>query len=175
MATTAMNTYSFSILVKEGIHPPVTMIDNGGAVFPGYAVTCTGETWPDVSKANALGDNVYGVAGLLENQDIGTVYTTDAKIPVYTTGSGAIVRMYHGLSSGDVYAGDIMCANCTDGGGHVEPLHHAIKDFIAAAAGGISVTMLGTQIKTFFSIVGRAAETLASSGTTTPIKIQLSV
>ena len=170
-----MNTYSFSILVKEGFQPPVTMIDNGGAIFPGYAVTCTGETWPDVSKANALGDNVFGVAGLLENADIGTVYATDTEIPIYKTGEGATVRMYHGLSSGAPYAGDIMVANCTDGGGHVEPLHHAIKDFIAAAAGGISVTMLGTQIKTFFSIVGRAAETLASTGVTVPIKILLSV
>jgi len=173
MATTAMKSLGwYDILVREGIHPPVTMIDNGGAVFPGYAVTCTGETFPDVSKADAIGDSVFGVAGLLENQDIGIVYTDNEEIPIYLTGSGAIVRMYHSLSGGSIVAGDILVANCTDGGGHVETLAHALTDFITDGSAG---TILATQIKVFFSLVGRAMETHASSGTTTPIKVLLSI
>ena len=173
MATTSMTSLGwYDILVREGIHPPVTMIDNGGAVFPGYAVTCTGETYPDVSKADTLGDSVFGVAGCLENQAIGVVYTDNDEIPVYLTGSGAIVRMYHEKTGGSIVAGDILVANCTDGGGHVEPLAHAIGDFITDGSAG---TILATQIKTVFSLVGRAMETHASSGTTTPIKVLLSI
>ncbi len=176
MATTAMNTYSFSILVKDGFHPPVMMTENGGAAFPGFPLTTTGETYPDVSVADALGDNVVGVAGLIENADIGTVYATDTEIPVYRTGHGAQIRMYHdGDSGGEVRDGDIMCAATVTGLGHVRTLKKSLEDFIAAAAGGISVTMLGTQIQHFFSILGRSMETIASTGTSVPIIISLSI
>jgi len=172
MATTAMNTYSYSILVKEGIHPPVTMIENGGEVFPGMPVTCTGETWPDVCLPDGIGDSVFGVAGLLENQDIGTVYSDNSEIPVYLCGSGAIVRMYHAGNGGSVVAGDLMVAQTVEAAGHIETLAKALNDFIADGSAG---TILATQIKHVFSLVGRAMETLASSGTVTPIKVMLSI
>lgn len=174
MATTSMSSLGYrDILVREGIHPPVTMIDNGGAVFPGYVVTGTADTYPDVSKADAIANNAFGVAGLLENQDIDTVYATDTEIPIYLCGSGAIVKCYHGPSSGAVKYGDILVANTTDGGGQVEPLHHALKDFINSGQSG--GTILATQIQYLFGLVGRAMETVASSGATVPIQVLLSI
>lgn len=171
MATTAMNTHSFSILVKEGMHPPVTMIENGGEVFPGMPVTCTGETWPDVCLPDGVGDSVFGVAGLLENQDIGTVYTDNDEIPIYCTGDGAIVRMYHALNGGSIVAGDILVAQTHEHVGYVEPLSKALDALVA----DYTSTVLATTIKHIFSVVGRAMETHASCGTTTPIKVKLSI
>lgn len=176
MATTSMSSLGYrDILVREGFHPPVTMIDNGGAVFPGYVVTGTADTFPDVSKADAIADNAFGVAGLLENQDIDTVYTTNDEIPIYLCGSGAIVRCYHGPSCGDVKYGDILVANTTDGGGQVEPLAHALGDFITDGTGGTGGTILATQIQYLFALVGRAMDTLASSGLTVPLRVMLSI
>lgn len=173
MATTSMKSLGwYDILVREGIHPPVTMREDGGEVFPGYPVTVEGHTYPDVAKLDALGDPVFGVAGLLENQDIGTVYANNDEIPVYLCGSGAIVRMYHSLNGGSIIAGDILVAQAVEDAGHVEPLKKALADFITDGSAG---TILATQIKTFFSLLGRAMETHASTGTTTPIKVLLSI
>jgi hypothetical protein len=172
MATTAMNTYSYSILVQEGFHPPETHRANGEEIFPGYPVTEEGHTWPDCGCPDGLGDPIIGVAGLLENQDIGTVYANDAEFPVYRTGSGAIVRMYHGLDDGSIRNGEILVASCADDDGHVRPLKKALQDFITDGSAG---TILATQIQALFSIVGRAMEAHASSGTTTPIKVLLSI
>lgn len=174
MATTAMNTYSYSILVKEGIHPPVTMREDGGEVFPGMPVTCTGETFPDVCLPDGAGDSVFGVAGLLENQDIGTVYTDNDEIPVYVCGHGAIVRMYHAANGGSIVAGDIIVAQTIEAAGHVEPLSKALED--TATAGDTDMaTIWATQVIHLYSILGRAMETHASSGAVTPIKVSLSV
>jgi len=174
MATTAMNTYSYSILVKEGVHPPVTMTVHGSNIFPGMPVTCTGETWPDVGLPDAISDSVFGVAGLLENQDIGTVYADDAEIPVYTTGSAAIVRMYHKgtPSGGSIVAGDILVACGLEDAGHVAPL---AKQIDAIMEGDYTSTVLATTITILFSIVGRAQETHASAAANTPIKVLLSI
>ena len=161
-------------MVREGVHPPVTMIDNGGAVFPGYVVTGTADTWPDVSKADALGDNAFGVAGLLENQDIDTVYATNTEIPIYLCGSGAIVYCYHSPSGGSIKYGDILVANTTDGGGHVQVINSAIKDSIDAGDTNFG-TVFATQIVNLYSLVGRAMETSASTGVTVPIKVLLSI
>jgi len=171
MATTAMNTYSYSILVKEGIHPPVTMVEDGGEVFPGMPVTCTGETWPDVALPDAAGDSVFGVAGLSENQDIGTVYTDDDEIPVYQCGAGAIVRMYHAGNGGSIVAGDILIAQGVEATGYVEPLSKGFQDCVS----GHTSTVMATAITHVYAIVGRAMETHASSGTVTPIKVLLSI
>lgn len=161
------------ILLREGIHPPITLRVNGAAeVFPGYAVTCTGHTYPDCGKPDAIRESVIGVAGLLENQDIGVVYADDAEIPVYLCGSGAMVKMYHAKNGGSVVAGDLMVAQAEDDTGFVEPLTKAMGDAIAALE---VATVVATQITHIFSLVGRALETHASTGTTTPIKVILSV
>jgi len=162
------------ILVREGIHPPITMRANGAETFPGYPVTVDGHTYPDVGKPDGIGDPILGVAGLEPNQDIDTVYADNAEFPVYLCGSGAIVRMYHGLDDGSILAGEILVASAVDDDGHVRPLSKAIADIVGAAETALA-TILVTQIQSLYSIVGRALETHASSGTTTPIKVILSV
>ena len=160
------------ILIREGMHPPYTQIVNSAAVYPGLCLTATGETAPDVSVADAIGDNVVGVAGLLENQDIGTVYATDDEIPVYRTGHGAILWVIHAANGGSVVDGDIMVCQTVETNGHVEPLHKALKDYIDSTH---DCTILATQIKHLFSIVGRAQETHATIGAPQPLKIILSI
>jgi len=147
---------------------------NGAEVFPGYPVTCEGHTYPDCAKPDAIGDSVFGVAGLSPNDDIDTVYADNEEFPVYLCGSGAIVYMYHGLDDGSIVAGDILVASSVDDDGHVRPLSKAWADLVGAAETALA-TVLVTQIKAIYSIVGRALETHASSGTTTPIKVILSV
>jgi len=172
--TTSLSSLGIrDILVREGIHPPETMRDNGGAIFPGYVVTGTADTYPDVSKADSSGDNAFGVAGLFENQDIDTVYTDNDEIPIYRCGSGAIVWCYHSLKGGSIKHGDILVANTLDGGGHVEVLSQSFKDALALST--TIGTVFATQFINLYSLVGRAMETHASSGTTTPIKVLLSL
>ena len=162
------------ILVREGIHPPYTQDINSAAVYPGLCLTATGETAPNVSVADAIADNVVGIAGCLENQDIDSVYTTGTEIPVYRTGHGAIVWVVHAANGGSVVDGDIMVCQTVETNGHVEPFHKAIAKFIAAA-GNAAGTILATQITHIYSIIGRAQETHASTGTAAPIKVILSV
>lgn len=172
MATTKMSELGwYDILVREGIHPPVTMRENGGEVFPGMAVTCEGETFPDVCLPDAVGDSVAGCAGLLENQDIDTVYATDEEIPVYTTGSGAIVRMFHAANGGSCVLGQIMIAQTVEAAGYIETLDKGLE----ALVDDYESTLLVTVITNIFSLLGRAQETHASTGTVTPIKVILSI
>jgi len=160
------------ILVREGIHPPITMRANGAEIYPGYPVTCDGHTYPDCGCPDGLGDPILGVAGLSENMDIDTVIANDANFPVYLCGSGAIVYMYHGLNGGSVLAGEILISSAADDDGHVKSLSTALKDYIVDGSAG---TILATQIQQLWSIVGRSLETHASTGTTTPIQVILSV
>jgi hypothetical protein len=172
MATTAMSTYSYSILVKEGMHPPVTRTVNGADIFPGMPVTCNGETFPDVCLPDARGESVFGVTGLLETQDIDTVYANNAEIPIYLTGSGAQVRMYASATSGaTITAGDIMVVDATAAVGYVETLMKAMDALVA----DYTSTLLATTITRLFEIVGRAMETSASTGNARPIKVMLSI
>lgn len=175
MATTSMSSLGRrDILVREGIHPPITMRANGEEIFPGYPVTVDGHTYPDCGRPDGLGDPILGVAGLSPNDDIDTVYADNEEFPVYLCGSGAIVYMYHGLDAGSILAGEILVASCADDDGHVAPLSKALADVLAAGDTTMA-TIIATQIQCLFSIVGRALETHASSGTTTPIKVILSV
>ena len=173
MATTTMASLGFyDILVRQGAHGPVTVTLNGADIFPGMPLTAEGETHPNVTLPDGLGDSVFAVAALLENQDIGTVYSTTTEIPAYTTGSGAIVRMYHAPNGGSIVRGDILVSQTVEAVGFVEPLAKALNDFIADGSAG---TILATQIKHVFSLVGRAQETHASTGITQPIRVLLSI
>jgi len=173
MGTTSMASLGwYDILVREGFHAPTNMIVNGADVFPGLALTTQGETYPDVCLPDAAGDSVCGCAGLLENQDIGTVYANNAEIPVYLTGCGAIVRMYHaGAVGGDITFGEILVAQTVEAVGYVESLRKAILDYTTAE----NSTVLATQITHIFSLLGRAMETHASAAYATPIKVLLSI
>lgn len=174
MATTTMASLGFyDILVREGMHPPITMRVNGADIFPGMPVTTQGETNTyDVCLPDAAGDSVVGVTGLLENQAIGVVYANNAEIPVYLTGSGAIVRMYHGKAvCGDITFGEILVAQSVEAVGHVESLRRALEGYTDAGV----CTVLATAIVHIFSIVGRAQETHASCADTEPIRVLLSI
>ena len=175
MATTSMSSKGYrDILVREGFHPPVTMIENGGVIFPGYVVTTEGETYPDVAKPDAKGDTATGVAGLKENQDIDTVYADNSEIPIYLCGSGAIVKCYFSLNGGDCTMGEILVSQGLEDTGHVESWANAIKDSIAAGHDAFTSVWL-TQVVSLYALVGRAMETVASTGTTVPIKVLLSI
>ena len=176
MATTTMSEKGYrDILVREGFHPPVTMIENGGAIFPGYVVTSEGETFPDVAQPDLKGDTALGIAGLLENQDIDTVYTDNSEIPVYLCGCGAIVKCYLAPNGGAPTFGEIMVSQGLEALGYVETWETAIKDAIDDGTGGTGGTIWLTQVTSLYALVGRAMETLASTGKTAPLKILLSI
>jgi len=176
VGTTSLSSLGHrDILVREGIHPPETLrVDGAAEVYPGFALTSEGHTFPDVAKPDAAGDSVTGVAGLLENQDIDTVYADDAEIPVYLCGSGAIVWCYHGLNDGSIVKGDILCASAGNDTGYVRPFSKALHDVVDAGSAG-GPTVLATQILCLFTLMGRAMETHASTGTTVTIKVLLSI
>jgi len=174
MGTTAMSGYTRKIVVHETPTARVTMIENGGEVFPGMPVTCTGETWPDVALPDAISDSVFGVAGVPPGCDVDTVIADNKEIPVYRTGSGAIVYMYHKgtPSGGSIVAGDILVACGVEDTGFVAPL---AKQIDAITTADYTSTVLATTITFLFSIVGRAMETHASAANNTPIQVMLSI
>ena len=161
-------------MIREGFHPPVTMIENGGVIFPGYVVTTEGETYPDVAKPDLKGDTALGIAGLLENQDIDTVYATNSEIPIYLCGCGAIVKCYLAPNGGAPTFGEIMVSQGREDLGYVETWETAIKDAIAGADTNIG-TIWATQVVSLYALVGRAMETFASTGKSEPLKILLSI
>ena len=90
MAIEAFSEFTRQILYKEGHTPPDTYREVGGTTFPGAAVS-VGTTLTKDCKL-AVDNSVFlGIAGLLPNHDIDTVYSAGTSIPVYTKGSGAVV------------------------------------------------------------------------------------
>jgi len=150
------------------------MIENGGAIYPGFCVTCTGETWPDVAKPDAISDNVFGIAGVPPGADVDTVIANNVEFPVYRTGSGAIVYCYHKgtASGGAVEAGDILVSCGLEDTGFVAAL---AKQIYAITAADYTSTVLATTITFLFALVGRAMETHASAADNTPIQVMLSI
>ena len=81
------------ILIANGAGTFVQTFNNStDAVLPGHIVTATGEAvaaavaWPD-----AANDTCVGVVGCAPGHDIDTAYSTGDMMPVYMTGSGAVV------------------------------------------------------------------------------------
>lgn len=74
-------------------------------IFPGYAVTATGETDPDVVVAGSASDVATGVALCKPNHDIDTAYGAGDFIPVALCGSGAVVWTYLKTGQGDAVVG----------------------------------------------------------------------
>ncbi len=90
MVVVAMSTVTRQILFMEGHTPPDTYREVGGTTFPGAAVS-VGTTLTKDCKL-AVDNSVFlGIAGLLPNHDIDTVYSAGTSIPVYTKGCGAVV------------------------------------------------------------------------------------
>ena len=90
MAVQAMSTRTRQILFKEGHTPPDTYREVGGTVFPGAAVA-VGTTLTKDCKLATANLIFLGIAGLLPNHDIDTVYAAGTSIPIYTKGCGAVV------------------------------------------------------------------------------------
>ena len=173
MATTKPSTLGYhDILIREGVHPPVTLRAQATGIFPGLCVTVDGNTWPDAELVDAIGESCIGVAGNDGNQDVDLTHADNEQFPCYLTGSAAQVVCYHAANGGSVVAGDILVAQSVEAAGYVETLQKALEDFVADGSAG---TILATQILHFESLVGRALETHASSGTVTPIKVLLSI
>jgi hypothetical protein len=169
-----MSGYTRTIVVHETPTARVSMIENGGALFPGMTCTCTGETWPDIAKPDAISDSVFGIVGVPPGKDVDTVIADNTEVPVFRTGSGAIVYAYHKgtPSGGSVVAGDIMVACGLEDTGFIAPL---AKQLDAITAADYTSTVLATTITILYSIVGRACETHASAANNVPIQIMLSV
>ena len=85
-----MSTVTRQILYKHGDIGPDTYRTAAGTVFPGAAVS-VGTAHTKDCKLGTANLIFLGIAGLLPNHDIDTVYATGTSIPVYTVNSGAIV------------------------------------------------------------------------------------
>ncbi len=90
MAVTAFSTVTHEILYKEGHTGPDYYKEVGGTVFPGASVS-VGTTLTKDCKLTVDNGVFLGIAGLLPDHDIDTVYTAGTTIPVYTKGCGAVV------------------------------------------------------------------------------------
>jgi len=100
------------ILIANGAGTFVQTFNNStDAVKPGHIVTATGEAaaaavaWPD-----AADDIATGVVGCAPGHDIDTAYSVGDMMPVYMTGSGAVVwvRLKNGAGAGVAVAGDLV-------------------------------------------------------------------
>ena len=168
-----MSTRTRSILVEKGALATVDRVENGGEVYPGSCVTMEGETWPDVALPDAISDSAYGIAGLLPNHDIDTIYTDNDVIPIHRCGSGDVVMGHHKGTGGggSIVAGDILIAYGNTANGYVRPLSKALASIIADHTS----TVLATAITQLLAIMGRAMETHASAANDVPIEILLSI
>ena len=90
MAVVAFSTVTHQILYKEGTTGPDYYREVGGTTFPGAAVT-VGTAGTKDCKLCVDTSNFLGIAGLLPNHDINTVYAAGTTIPVYTKGCNAVV------------------------------------------------------------------------------------
>lgn len=98
------------ILIANGAGTFVQTFNNStDAVKPGHIVTATGETvasavaWPDLAD-----DTCVGVVGNAPGHDIDTAYAVGDMMPVYMTGSGAVVWVRLKTSAGAMVAGDLL-------------------------------------------------------------------
>ena len=79
------------------------------AVKPGHIVTQTGAAAAsDVAWPDAANDTSVGVVGCAPGHDIDTAYSTGDMMPVYMTGSMAVVWVRYVTSGGALVAGDLV-------------------------------------------------------------------
>ena len=173
MSTTAMSGFSRRIAVYSPTKGSKTMRANGAEIYPGHAVTCQGETWPDVCLPDAISDSCFGIAGVPEGGDVDTVIADNDEFRVYLTGGGAIVYGFHqgAAGGGSIVAGEILISMGDSATGLLRPLRKGL----ASLAADYTSTVLATAITKLFALVGRAQETHASATANTPIQVRLSV
>lgn len=107
MAELEMADYTGAILIEK---PPntwgiQTFKIKGAALKPGYPVTMTGETWPEVVTPATTDDVTLGI--LLENkaQDLDEVYAAGTKVRAALVGSLAAVWTYAKAGVGSLVFG----------------------------------------------------------------------
>ena len=131
MAVEAMSTRTRQILFREGHTPPDTYKEVGGTVFPGAAVS-VGTTLTKDCKLAVTNSVTLGIAGLLPNHDIDTVYAEGTSIPVYTKGCGAVVwGMFK--TNVDAVASMPLIHSATAKTGFVEPGEGGTDEYIGVA------------------------------------------
>ena len=107
MAILALSTYANKVLIEapsraSGIK---TFSATTTTIFPGYVVTATAETDPDVVVVGTANDVTTGVALCKPNHDIDTAYAAGEFFPVALAGSGAVVWTYLKASAGAAVVG----------------------------------------------------------------------
>ena len=107
MAILALSTYANKVLIEapsraSGIK---TFSATTTTIFPGYAVTATGETDPDVVVVGTANDVTTGIALCKPNHDPDTAYAAGEFFPVALTGSGAVVWTFLKANAGDAVVG----------------------------------------------------------------------
>lgn len=109
------------ILEEIGDMGPVTMITTPGTIYPGSVVTVTGETLntPTCDLAGAADEFSSGIAGLLPNWDIGTVYPAGTSIPVHTRGSRAKAWTHMQAAQADAKMGTPLNHTAASADGYV--------------------------------------------------------
>jgi hypothetical protein len=85
-----------------------TFNNSTDAVKPGHIVTTVGETQKNVCWADAANDLSTGVVGCAPGHDIDTAYSVGDMVPVYMTGSGAVVWVRAKTSIGALGAGYLI-------------------------------------------------------------------
>lgn len=107
MARLDLSTYTNKVLIEapsraSGIK---TFSCTTTTIFPGYPVTATGETDPDVVVVGGADDMFTGIALLKPNHDIDTAYAAGEFIPVALRGSGAVCWTYLKTAGGALVVG----------------------------------------------------------------------
>lgn len=151
MGTLVMSDWTNKILIEA---PPSalgikTFSCTAGTVKPGFPVTATGETDPDVVVAGAADDVATGIALCKPNHDIDTAYAAGEFIPVALCGSGAIVWAFLKTSGGELVVGT--------------PLHldGTPTNYLVIGEGGL------------YEYVGKAVKYSADQANDRPIQVRL--
>jgi len=115
MAITALSTVTNKVLIEapsraSGIK---TFSATTTTIFPGYPVTATGETDPDVVVMGAADDMFTGIALCKPNHDIGTAYAAGDFFPVALRGSGAVCWTFLKANNGDLVLGQPVIMDAT--------------------------------------------------------------
>ena len=137
MAVIAFSTVTRQILHTEGHTPPDTYREVGGTVFPGAAVS-VGTTLTKDCKLAVTNSVTLGIAGLLPDHDIDTVYAAGTAIPVYTKGCGAVVwAMFK--TNVDAVASQPLIHSATAKTGFIEPGEGGTDEYVGVAYRDIDV------------------------------------
>ena len=137
MVVVAFSTVTRQILFEEGHTGPDTYREVGGTTFPGAAVS-VGTTLTKDCKLCVDNSVFLGIAGLLPNHDIDTVYAEGTAIPVYTKGCGAVVwAMFK--TNVDAVASQPLLHGATAKTGMVTPGEGGTDEYVGVAYRDVDV------------------------------------